>query len=99
MKYVLILALANIADVFTTGWGLTRGVYETNPVGKVLMADGGLPLLLLAKMSIPVLAALIILRVGKYHPEFMGITKAIMAGTSAFIFTIVAVNILVATTA
>ena len=99
MKYVLLLAVANIADVFTTGWGLTRGVYETNPVAKLLMADGGLPLLLIAKMSIPVVAALIVIRVSKYHPQFLGTTKVILAGIVGFTFTIVAINILVGTTA
>ena len=98
MKYVLLLALANIADVFTTGWGLTRGVYETNPLGKVLMDDGGLPLLLLAKMTIPILAALLILRATRIRPEYLGKINNLLIVLTTFIFTIAGINILMGLT-
>ena len=99
MKYVFLLALANLADVFTTGWGLTRGVYETNPVAKVLMADGGLPLLLLAKMTIPVLAALLVLRAARVRPEYLGRINILLIVLTTFIFTIAGINILIGLTA
>lgn len=99
MKYVILLALANIADVATTGWGLTQGNYETNPVAKVLMADGGLPLLLIAKMSIPIVAALLLIRVDKNHPEYMRTVKSVLVGITSFIFFVAGINIIVGLTA
>jgi hypothetical protein len=95
----VLLALANLADVFTTGWGLTRGVYETNPVAKVLMADGGLPLLLLAKMTIPVLAALLVLRAARVRPEYLGRINILLIVLTTFTFTIAGINILIGLTA
>ena len=98
MKYVLFLVLANITDVATTGWGLTRGNYETNPIAKLLMASGGLPLLLLAKMSIPILAALLLLRASR-NLEYLRFVKVVLVGLIAITFTVSGINLLLGITA
>lgn len=66
MKWLLLLLLSQLADVGTTGFGLSRGNHEANPFTSAIIHSGGLLPLLLSKMAIVVFAAFVIYRLTRH---------------------------------
>ena len=99
MKYVILLAASQIADVLTTGIALSRGAFETNGIAAAIMNIGGLPLLALFKMLVVLVASLLILRSKEVRDSrFLGIIYGVIVFISAFTFAIAGFNIIVAVT-
>jgi hypothetical protein len=66
MKWLFVLALSQLVDIGTTGYGLSRGNREANPLVLAIIHSGGLLPLLLSKMAIVVFAAFVIYRLSRY---------------------------------
>lgn len=93
MKYVLLLALSQVADVVTTGLAMAHGSYETNPTALWIIQRGGLFALLLVKLFVIVLAAYIAVRVARKDIKTQRFAYVVIVGIAFAYFMVASWNL------
>lgn len=94
MRYVLLLALSQVADVASTGFSLSHGSTEMNPLVKMLLVSGGLGLLLLFKLGLVVFAALLVKRAIRINDGAVTRINTILIIMSAMFFGVAGWNLI-----
>lgn len=92
LKYVILLALSQIADVASTVFGITHGAHELNPFVAVLMTSGGVAAVILFKAMVVVLAAILTTRAVHYGLTYVRFINGVVIGLSVLTFAIAISN-------
>lgn len=92
MKYILLLALSQLADVASTAFALNQGAHEMNPLANFLIAYGGISLFLSFKVMLVVFAAFLVIRAKRFGLEFIRRVNRILLVLAILAFGIAALN-------
>lgn len=91
MKYLILLAFSQAADVGSTAFSIAHGAQELNPVLGFLMT-GGWEAVLLAKAALVILAAICIVHATRFGLRYIRLTNRVILVLAIIALAVAAFN-------
>lgn len=92
MKWIALLAFSQVADLASTAFSISRGAHELNPLIRVLVENGGLATILLAKSAVIIFAAYLTIRAARLGLRYVRFTNGVVVGLSVLAFMVATLN-------